>query len=85
MIMMFMRYMIATLDQESASWRKDTIFLFDGARYHTSAEMRAYFRKLEVQIIYSGPYSYSAASIETLFSSLKKGQLNPEKIGTGRR
>ena len=48
-------------------------------------EMREYFHKMEVNVIYSGPYSYSAAPIETLFSALKRGNLNPENKPTGKK
>ena len=73
------------MDMEEADWRNSTMFLWDNARYHTSAEMRAYFRKMEVPIIFSGPYSYSASSIETLFSALKRGNLIPERLPVGSR
>ena len=66
-------------------WPSHTVFLFDGARYHTSEEMREYLRKLQVEIIYSEPYSYSAAPIELLFGALKNGEINPVKEPTGKR
>ena len=78
-LMLFMRYLIKQLDSESADWRNETIFLLDGAKYHVSEEMREYFRKMDVQVIYSGPYSFSTAPIELLFGALKRGNLNPEK------
>ena len=80
-----MRYLIRHLDSDSPSWRSNTVILLDGARYHTSEEMREYLCKMEVSVIFSGPYSYSAAPIELLFSALKDGDLNPNKISTGKR
>ena len=73
------------LDSEGPGWEEKTVFLLDGARYHTSEEMREYFRKMKVQVIYSGPYSYGAAPIELLFGALKQGELNPERQPTGKR
>ena len=70
-LMLFMRYLIKHLDLDSPNWREKSIILLDGAKYHTSDEMREYFCKMEVNVIYSGLYSYSAAPIETLFSALK--------------
>ena len=61
------------------------MFLLDNARWHASAEILEYFQKMEVEVIFSGPYSYSAASIELLFSALKRGALNPEGLPTGSR
>lgn len=36
-------------------------------------------------MMYSGPYGYDAAPIETLFSHLKLGNLNPQNEPTGKR
>ena len=35
--------------------------------------------------MFSGPYGYDAAPIETLFSHIKLGDLNPENQPTGKR
>ena len=80
-----MQHLIKQLDSESANWRASTTFLFDRAKWHTGEEMREYFRKMEVQVIYSGPYSYSTAPIELLFGALKRGELNPEQKPTGKK
>ena len=40
---------------------------------------------MRIEVIYSGPYSYSAAPIEMLFGALKQGELNPERLPTGKR
>ena len=84
-MMLFMQHLIKQLDAESANWRASTTFLFDGAKWHTGSEMREYFRKMEVQVIYLGPYSYSTAPIELLFGALKRGELNPEHKPTGKK
>ena len=47
--------------------------------------MKDYFRKMEIPVIFSGPYSYSSAPIELLFAALKRGELNPAKLSTGKR
>jgi len=85
MMMLFQRHLIERLDQESADWRDNTIFLFDGAKYHTSEEMKEYFKKMDIKVIYSGPYSYTSAPIELMFGALKRGELNPDKHPTGKR
>ena len=61
------------------------MLLLDGARYHTGSRVREYLRKLELDVIWSGPYSYSTAPIEMVFGSLKFGELNPDKKPTGKR
>jgi len=42
-------------------------------------------QKLELDVIWSSPYSYSTAPIEQLFGSLKFGDLNPENQPTGKK
>jgi len=85
MLMLYMRHLLRRLDEESADWRDNTIFLLDGAKYHTSEEMKEYLKIMEVKVIYSGPYSYTSAPIELLFGALKQGELNPDRYPTGKR
>jgi transposase len=61
------------------------VLLWDNATYHTSAETMRVISRLGLQVIYSGPYSYSAAPVETLFSALKFRELNTELLPTGKR
>ena len=84
-MMIYLIHLVNQLDQERSSWRDDTVLLLDGARYHTGTEVREYLRKLELQVIWSGPYSYSTAPIETVFSALKFGQLNQDRKPTGKK
>ena len=47
--------------------------------------MKQRLAKLVPHVIYTGPYSYSSAPIELLFAGLKLGELNPERLPTGKR
>jgi hypothetical protein len=73
------------LDLENPEWREDTIFLLDGAKYHVGSDIRTYMRKLELEVMWSAPYSYSTAPIEMVYAVLKFGELNPEGIPTGKK
>ena len=42
-------------------------------------------RKLDLDIVWSGPHSYDAAPCEMVFASLKNGDLNPASMPTGKR
>ena len=84
-IRVFLRHLIQKLDQQYPGWQDNTIILWDNAPYHTSAETMSYLRRQGIQVVYSGPYSYSAAPIETLFGHLKLGELNHECVSTGKR
>ena len=81
----FIHYLIESLNNETPGWQEDTVFLWDNATYHASAETMRVFNRLGLQVMFSGPYSYSAAPIETLFSALKCTELNTELEPTGKR
>ena len=84
-MMIFLIHLVQLLDSERPSWREETVLLLDGARYHMGSRVREYMRKLELEVIWSAPYSYSTAPIETLFATLKFGELNSDKLSTGKR
>ena len=85
MIALFLHHLVRQLDQDSPGWQDDSVILWDNAPYHQSAETMVTLAKLGLPVIFSGPYSYSAAPIETLFSHLKIGELNPQGLPTGKR
>ena len=84
-MMIFLIHLVEQLNLDRPSWRDETILLLDGAKYHTGSQVREYMRKLELEVIWSGPYSYSTAPIETVFAALKFGELNPDRKGTGKK
>ena len=47
--------------------------------------MKERLARLQLPLIYSGPYSYSSAPIELMFAALKLGDLNPERLPTGKK
>ena len=84
-IALFLVQLIKQLDEESPGWQEDSVILWDNATYHSSAESMNLLSRLGLPVIFSGPYSYSAAPVETLFSHLKLGELNPLGLSTGKR
>jgi len=84
-ISLFWKTLAHSLDDEDPGWRENTIFLWDNATYHTSAETLSVLHRLGLQVIFTGPYSYDAAPIETLFSQLKLRNINPERLPTGKK
>ena len=83
--MLFMRHLVKQLDIETPGWEDDTIILIDNAPYHTGKNLRKYFLKMQIPVMYSAPYCYSSAPIETLFAHLKLGELNSERLPTGKK
>ena len=70
-ILLFLRLLVSRLNDDIPSWMQDSIILLDNAKYHTSKETREAMLKLQLPIVFSGPYSYSSAPIELMFSGLK--------------
>ncbi len=68
MFMLFMHYLVQKLDEDTPGWEDDSIILIDNACYHRGDEIRRQFRKMQLPIMYSAPYSFNTAPIETLFS-----------------
>ena len=84
-MLVYLQYLVEQLDLSRPSWRDETVLLLDGARYHTGSKVREYLRKLDLQVIWSAPYSYSTAPIEMVFGNLKFGELNVDKKATGKK
>ena len=82
---MFLRYLVRELDRESPGWQDNSTILLDNAAWHTNAVMRQRLARLQLPIIYTGPYSYSAAPVELVFAALKLGDLNPNRLPTGKK
>jgi len=77
-IALFLEHLSKKLDREMPGWQDDTVLLWDNAKYHTSKDTRNVLKKLGINAIYSGPYSYSAAPAELLFSGMKMNPQNPK-------
>ena len=75
-VMQFMGRLANQLAREDAGYRQKTVILMDNAAYHKSKETRAYFDKLGIKLMLSGPYSYSGAPCELFFAYFKQGYLN---------
>ena len=73
----FVRELVKKLDVQRPDWRQNTILLFDGASYHTSAQTQAVLRDLDIPVIYLAPYSYNVAPCELWFGHFKSDDINP--------
>ena len=84
-MLVFLARLVDQLDLAIADWRDRSVILLDGATYHTGSKVREYIRKLQLDAIYSGPYSYDAAPVELVFGHLKLGELNADQQKTGKK
>ena len=73
------------LSAKDKEWRRITIWLMDGAKYHTSADTRKILKQIGVNFIISAPYSYDASAVELFFAYYKQVQTNPDNEKTGKR
>ena len=93
-----MTHLAGELTKQYKNWRDTTVFLLDGvsfpidrtnltfqASYHKTADSRACYQHLGLNVVLSAPYSYAAAPVELWFARLKQGDLNPGNIKTGKR
>ena len=84
-MLLFVSTLIRRLDQETPGWKDDTVILLDNAAWHTSWVMQKRLARLGITVIYSGPYSYAAAPVDLAFAALKLGDLNPDRLPTGKK
>ena len=47
--------------------------------------MKLRLARMQLPTMYTAPYSYSAAPVELVFAALKLGDLNPNRLPTGKR
>ena len=83
-VLLFLKELVSLLNQETPDWMTNSVILMDNAKYHVSDETREGLKKLQIPIMYSGPYSYSSSPIELLFAELKTGELRDLTLPTGK-
>ena len=79
---MFLKFLVAKLDEDRPGWRLDTVFQLDGAKYHKSDSTTSLLAQLQVSYVISAPYSYDCSCVENWFARFKSGDLNPDKVLT---
>ena len=48
----------------------------DNAPYHVGDTSRKFYASYNLTIAFTAPYAYESSPIETVFSTLKRGELN---------
>ena len=82
---LFLKRLFDKLSTEDRSWKENTVLLFDSASYHSADMVRNFICKSKVKAVLSAPYAYDGAPIEMFFHLLKRTNLNPNKLPTGKR
>ena len=81
---MFFINLLHRLDAANKDWRKHTVILLDGAKYHTSEVMMEFYKEYQVPVMFTGPHSYDASPIELFFAAFKSKDVNPQRLPTGK-
>ena len=82
---LFITHLIKKLDETDKYWRKNYIFMCDGASYHTSEYMLQFYKNQRLPILITGPHSYSASPVELFFAAFKQNDVNPRGLPTGKQ
>ena len=85
MMELFFRSLAAKLDGERPHWRRDSVIIVDGAKYHQSKDFLAVAAELRLPYMVLGPHSYDAAPRELVFAHFKKADVNPRRVATGKK
>ena len=81
---LFIRELVKRLDADRPTWRENTVWLHDGARYFNNTSIQAVLKSLRIPIVISAPYSYNLAPSELVFAAMKSTHLNLEQLPTGK-
>ena len=73
------------LDQQRPQWRRDTVIIVDGAKYHQSKDFLQVAAELRLPYMLLGPHSYDAAPCELVFAHFKKADINPRHVPSGKK
>ena len=85
MMELFFRSLVQRLDQERPNWRKDTVIIVDGAKYHQSKDFLEVAADLRLPYMLLGPHSYDVAPCELVFAHFKKADINPRHVASGKK
>ena len=72
--------LVGVLDQESPSWRDNSVLVLDNVSYHRIQDVKNALARLRVPVIYLCPYSPELAAVEMVFAHVKAKELNQEKL-----
>lgn len=64
------------LNLQDRNWRLKTVIVLDNAPYHRSRWMMENYTRLKLPIMFLGPYQFSMAPMELVFSYIKQHDLN---------
>ena len=59
--------LVKQLDGDRPGWRTNTVMQLDEAKYHKTPMLKDLFKKLELPVMISAPYSYDGAVVELFF------------------
>jgi hypothetical protein len=76
---------VAKLSAEDPDWRSNSVLLCDNASWHHTDMVLNQLKLQGIDHIFLGPYGFKSAPVETFFSALKRTQMNPHHLSSGKR
>jgi transposase len=68
----FMAQLIEALARKYANYKQQCLFLLDNAKIHKDAEVKSFYKRENLQVLFIAPYSPQFAPVEFVFAHLKK-------------
>lgn len=82
--MAFVQRLDSELKKVDPNYQNNTIFLADGAAYHTDKNSLKFMQQIGWNVIISAPYSYAASPIEMYFGIVKSVDMNKLELPAGK-
>ena len=73
------------MNAEIPNYSADTVVLIDNATWHVTQEVYDTFARNNMSVCFTAPYSFASSPVELVFSRLKSGELNPERLHSGKK
>ena len=73
------------MDAEIPNYSSNTVFLLDNATWHNTQSVHDTMARNSMNVMYTAPYSFASSPVELVFARLKRGELNPEQLPTGKK
>ena len=82
---LYLEHLAQQMNSEIVDWASDTVFLLDNAAIHSAPVVKDTMARLGMKVAFTAPYSYSSSPCELVFAALKRGELNLNRLPTGKR
>jgi hypothetical protein len=72
-VILFMKGLMARLEEQDPDYKETTVFQFDNAPNQTSKLFKQWLSEQQLLVLWSGNYSFDFAAVEAIFALIKNG------------